>query len=221
MIKGIKESDDPVVYNSIKKALNFYDIKEIMVVINNDITSPKASSFLKDKLILSSNLDVFSQDELEAIMAHELSHVYNRDTNTHMITLLITSSPLIIYSVILSIFAIINYSDSAQIYNNALYDIKFWITITLFIIGLKAVLWASRKFEYRCDMDAVVNTKNPDALKTALLKFDNIQDKTRPGVRKIIAKSEVILLFSNFGQSHPLIEDRIKQIDYLKKINKF
>ena len=171
---------------------------------------PKNSSIC----ITTGLLEKLNRTQLEAVIAHELSHIQNYDSRLFVIVALLVGS--------LSI--LVNLGTRYSIFNNRSSDRKDNHPI-IAIIGLLLIIFApiiakliqlaiSRKREYLADAMAVKSTKQPSGLIEALNiisqdknKFEYASTSTIPlYISNPFKKEKMANLFS----THPPIEDRIK-----------
>ena len=116
-----------------------------------------------------------TRDELEAVLAHELTHVINKDVRTMMIASIFAG----IISVIAEmVFRGLLYSGgrrrSSEDNKNAMPLILIGIGFAVvgFLLAIVIRMMLSRTREYVADAGAVELTKNPDAMISALRKVE-------------------------------------------------
>lgn len=147
--------------------------------------------------------------ELEAVLAHELTHIRNDDVRTMMIAV-----------VIAGIFAFVGEMAFRGPFRAGGGDKKGG-ALPAIIIGfvLIALVWLlsqlirfalSRSREYIADAGAVELTKNPDAMITALLKISGRGELARApsGVMELCVDNPRSG-FSDLLATHPSVDDRI------------
>lgn len=110
-------------------------------------------------------LDLLSDDELKAVLAHEMTHLKNRDVLT--ITLL-SVIPMLLYRLAFSMFFSGHRRDSERSSNAQLIGIA---AFALYFITNLLVLYASRIREYFADKGAVELGGRPASLASALYKL--------------------------------------------------
>ncbi len=167
-------------------------------------------------------IESLQDDELEAVIAHELTHIINRD-----VRLLIIS---VIFVGMISFFAEIafrsmvygnNYSSrrygKSDSKNNGLPIVI--IALVVLAIGYAFAILIrfaiSRKREFMADAGAVEITKNPDAMMKALMRIsgrDKVKDMPDEVQQMCIENSHNFM--GLFG-THPPIDDRIKMIAFV------
>lgn len=168
-------------------------------------------------------METLDKDELEAVLAHELTHIINKDVRT-----------MIVASVFAGIFTLV----SELMFRGLLYSrwtggrsrgggkgnagILVFILIVMVAVAVGRLLAVvirmslSRTREYVADAGAAELTKNPDAMIRALRKISGSEPIKAPEEVKAMfvdnpRKAGVMGLFS----THPPIEKRIEAlIDY-------
>lgn len=159
-------------------------------------------------------LDVMSDRELEAVMAHEISHVRNYDIRVSMIAFGLVSAIGILSDVALRMFF---FSDRREGNSNPVVMIIGIVLIILApIIAAMVQLAVSRQREYLADASGVMATRDSEGLASALEK---LQQYGRPMQRQNTASAH--LFFNNplkagfinkLFSTHPPLEDRIARL---------
>ena len=162
-------------------------------------------------------MNSLSKDELEAVLAHELTHILNRDVRLLIVTVIFTG--MIGFAAQLA-WSSIRYGlifGGGGRGNNRGGGI-------LIILAIAAVLWVgymatllmrfalSRRREFMADAGAVELTKNPSAMMRALMRISG-RDQI-PGTTNDIAQMciENHKAFLGVFSTHPPIEKRIRAI---------
>jgi len=177
-------------------------------------------------VVTSGLLEKLNADEVECVLAHELTHLINGDTRLVFLTGTVTH----ILGTLSDILWPRNrnssgYSDSdASSYSgssNSAEGFFLWLALVgilkLANIGaLFAQLFISRKREYIADAGAVELTKNPQALIYALQKVE----KNTFGFYNDDAIKPTLFNYKNPGEisTHPSIKDRIAAIAYYNRV---
>ena len=171
-------------------------------------------------------LEKLNYYELEAVIAHELSHIRNYD-----IRLSAVISVMAGFIVILSDMFLRSYMRPSRKNNdrdsNKTDAIVALIGMVLLIISpivsSLIQLAVSRKREYLADATAVEFTRNPDGLVSALIKISNDDSEL-----DVASKSNAYMYIenpylknrtkqiSNLFSTHPTLEERIEAIRNLK-----
>jgi len=148
-------------------------------------------------------------DELKTLIAHEFSHICNKDQFISFILQIVWfGSSIFIFSFV-------------SIY---LKNIVLTILISLIyfvLVGRFFYSWR-RGIENRCDSDSVKMTENPDATMRALKKMDIFSSE----IKNIIQLRDKPLFFLKkayyfiLGNTHPSISERIKNVESIGKIKR-
>lgn len=221
VINGLKKEDDIVFYGSLEHVMRLFSINAIQVDINSCVPNAQGKSKLfRDHLIFSpkmlSLMKNMGRDEVECILAHELCHIYHRDYRMLGGMLFLFTLPMMLFFIdhIMRYFL---FRGCAGIFGR---NGWFLLSLLIFFIGVRTVLWASRKCEERADREAVLKIRAPEALKGALAKIaaSMIETPERPGTFRQIGAIVVNILFYLSGSPHPTIQERFRQIDLLNEM---
>jgi len=171
---------------------------------------------------LMSKLDKY---ELEAVLAHELSHIKNYDILLSTVVAVMVGFVVVIADMLTrSLFYRRRRSNNNN--NGGAEGIIMIVSLVFIIlspISMKLMqLFMSRKREYLADASAIEITRKPDSLVSALAKIsgdDDILEAANKSTSHMYFSEPVKKLNkdgkrkrSAFMSTHPLIEDRIKAI---------
>lgn len=159
-----------------------------------------------------------TKEELKGVMAHELSHVKNRDTL--IATIAATIAGVISYLAYMTRFAAMfgnrDNENSGNIF--ALLGLAILTPIIATIIQLAI----SRSREYIADESGARMIKNPEALARALEKLE-LHNKAHPMMFGSPATSSLFIVNPFRGQAllnlfstHPQVQERVKRLRALK-----
>ncbi len=221
VIDGLKKEDDIAFYGSLERVMRLFGLKKIQVNINTCIPNAQGKSkLLRDHLIFSPKMlclmKKMSRDEVECILAHELCHIYYRDYRVLGGMLFLFTIPMMLFFIdrILGYFL---FGGRTGIFNR---NGWFLLSLLIFFVGVRAVLWASRKCEERADREAVLKIRAPEALKRALTKVTAtmVETPVRPDTLRQIGAIVVNIIFYLSGSPHPTLQERFRQIDLLNEM---
>jgi heat shock protein HtpX len=179
--------------------------------------SPEMNAFAtgptkKRSLIAVSSglLNKMSKDEIEGVLAHEISHIANGD----MITMTLIAGVVNSFAMFLS--RVISYFVSLSVKEDIAYIVRFALTIALdilfSILGSIIVAFFSRSREFKADMGAATiagKDKMIAALENLQRNFEPIDRRAASlDTLKISGKSGFLALFS----THPALEKRIEML---------
>ncbi|MFC4552399.1 M48 family metallopeptidase [Halorussus sp. GCM10023401] len=126
------------------------------------------------RLVVSEGLLETLEDEgLEAVVAHELAHVKNRDTSVMTVATLPIAAADRVVTILTGKSHGVDHGQPSRVdYADALMTVGFVFFPPLWLCGY--LLWASmsRMREFTADAGAIAMTGNPAALATALQRID-------------------------------------------------
>ena len=216
------------VYNLVENLCMSQGMKMPKInIINDDSLNAFASGINERTYTVSLSrgiIDKLDDQELEAVIAHELSHIRNKDVRLMIVSI-----------VFVGIFAMLAQMAMRSVYYSSMghrRDEKNNTAIIIFLVMVVAAIGyffsmlmrfaISRKREYLADAGAAEMTKNPLALASALRKISadpDIEAVKREDVAQLFiqhpgqqAKSALNGLSGLFA-THPPIEKRIQVLE--------
>ena len=158
-------------------------------------------------------LEKLNKQELEGVLAHELSHIANYDIRFMTLTAILVGMVSIISQIFLRSLWFRNFSSRDD--RNNISAILFIIGIVLAILAPIAVMLVqlaiSRKREYAADSSAVKFTRTPTGLINALEKIKKNSEMKVSGAISPLFFAKPTKAREWF-QTHPLIEKRIERL---------
>lgn len=159
-------------------------------------------------------LEVMNDRELEAVMAHEISHVRNYDIRVSMIAFGLVSAIGILSDIALRMFFFGDRRDSNS--NPIVMVIGIVLIILAPIIAALIQLAISRQREYLADASGAMTTRDTEGLASALEK---LKQYGRPMQRQNTATAHLFFnnplkpgFFSNLFSTHPPLDARIARL---------
>lgn len=180
-------------------------------------------------------LKALNRDELQAVLAHEFSHILNGDMRLNLRLIGVLNGILVIALLGYGLFRVFIYSDSGSRGSRSSSRGKkegglgmalLLFGLALMAIGYIGVFFAkliksavSRQREFLADASSVQFTRNPSGLAGALKKIAGYQPAGRITSQR--AEEASHLFFSNgltaswisLMATHPPLEERIRRID--------
>lgn len=190
-----------------------------LLVVETEAPNAFASGTRPDQYAITVTrglLDLLDEQELEAVLAHELTHIRNDDVRTMTVAVLVVG--------VISFIGEIAYRglrESPGLFTGSSDSkksgAKFFaiLVAAIFILvawGLSVVIRfsLSRRREYLADAGAVELTKNPDAMISALRKIDGKGEiQGVPSAVMELCLDNPRSGFSDLFATHPSVEDRI------------
>ena len=161
-------------------------------------------------------IDALDDDELEAVMAHELTHIRNRDVRLLVIAIIFVGIFSFVGEVLFRGMFRVNLLRNNSARRAGGGNAGVLILLALLIVG---ITWAlavlvrfaiSRKREFLADAGAVELTRNPDAMISALQKISGRSELSAPpDVRQMCIENAASSSFQGLFATHPPMEKRI------------
>ncbi|MBJ7449972.1 MAG: M48 family metallopeptidase [Parachlamydiales bacterium] len=164
-------------------------------------------------------LDRLTRDELQGVIAHECSHIYNKDV---LISMRLAALVMGFFFMLYLGFRLMEGSlffgggdrDDRRSNGNGIVIAGLILTVAgavTWIAGAILKSMVSRQREYLADASSVQFTRNPDGLISALKKIekDEISDMPKQGLAFSHLYFNDRSLLSNLFATHPPIEKRI------------
>jgi len=171
--------------------------------------------------VTSGLLDRLNGDELEAVLAHELTHIINRDCRLLIVTIVFVGmisflTQLLWRSLRLVAFTRVRSKGGAPV---LVFVIIAAVAFAIgYVLALVLRFAISRRREYQADAGSVDLTKNPDALISALLKIAQNPDVPHvpSEVRQMFIEDPPSGLdLGGLFATHPPIAKRIQVLEEL------
>jgi heat shock protein HtpX len=220
--KEISKKDCPRLYKAVENLSITSGLPMPKVYIIDD-PAPNAFATGRDPkhaivAATSGLIDIMDDNELTAVMAHEMSHVKNYDIRVSMIVFGLVC--LVGFISDLGI-RMLYYSDRDDDDRSPVgFIIMLIVGILAPIAASLAQLAVSREREYLADISAVKLTRYPEGMISALKKLD---EQGRPMKRQNSATSAMYInnpmkkgFISKLFSTHPPIEDRIERLENAK-----
>ena len=222
--KPARKEDYPFLINTIEGlsiSAGFKKAPEVYV-IDDKALNAFATGFKPEKSMVAVTtglLENMNREQIEAVLAHEMSHIKNRDSKLMMYCVLLAGIVSILSNILLRSLW---FSDRGDRDRGSVQVIFVFIGLLLAILApLFATLIrlaVSRQREYVADSNAAILCRNPDALASAL---EVIMEKSS-NVKYANTVTQALYIenplknkkipFSNLFSTHPPIEERIKRL---------
>ncbi|HWQ87803.1 M48 family metallopeptidase [Brevundimonas sp.] len=176
--RKVERKSEPDLYNLLENLAISRGLRTpTLRIIDNDSLNAFATGLHEGRYSITVTrglVDTLTRDELEAVLAHELTHVINKDVRTMVIASIFAG----IISVIAElVFRGLMYSSGGSRRDdnkNALPLVLIGLAFAVvgFALAIVIRMLLSRTREYVADAGAVELTKNPDAMISALRKVE-------------------------------------------------
>ncbi|CAL4322815.1 Protease HtpX [Buchnera aphidicola (Neophyllaphis podocarpi)] len=220
IIKIPKNEKENILINIIKKQANITKIKTpTMVIYDSSEINAFATGINKNSSIIALSTELINRmkyEEIEAVIAHEISHISNGDMITMTLLQGIMNTIVFFLSNIISqifLTTIIQNKEESRNNKYLYFLISFIIELTFGLIASIIIMWFSRTREFRADAgSAKIVGKNK--MLSVLYKMkeeknNNIINNKLINTFLIYGKSKS---FFNLFMTHPSIDKRIKAL---------
>lgn len=217
--KEIQKKDNPRLYRTVENLSIAAGLPMPKVYIMQE-SAPNAFATGRDPkhavvCATTGLLDIMEDDELEAVMAHELGHVQNYDIRVMMIVFGLVSAIGLIADLLLHLTWFGGGDDDSP--PNPIFMVLAIVAILLApFIATLVQLAVSRRREYLADGTGALLTRYPEGLATALEK---IRDHGSVTHRQNASTAHLFFanplkksFFNGLLSTHPPVQDRINRL---------
>jgi heat shock protein HtpX len=216
--RPISESESPELYDMVDRLAHQGGIPmPKLYLVNMDTPNAFATGRNPEHAavaVTSGLMRILNSGEVEGVIAHELSHVKNRD-------ILIGTIAATMAGAIMFIASMARY---AAIFGGASRDDDNRGGIGLLIVAIVAPIAAlfiqmaiSRSREYQADKSGAMMSGNPMGLANALLKLERgnelVPTETSPATAHMFIVSPLSGGFAGLFSTHPPIQDRVEKLE--------
>ncbi|MBL4619304.1 MAG: M48 family metallopeptidase [Marinicaulis sp.] len=220
---GLSRKEAPEIYNLLE---NLCVSRGLTMPGLNIIETPALNAFasgLDDKsykvTVTRGLIDTLDKQELEAVLAHELTHIMNRDVRLLIISVIFVGifsffGELIFRSMFRTGLRVGGHTRSRKGDSRGggvLILIAVALIVVAYLLAMVIRFSLSRKREYLADAGAVELTRNPDAMISALRKISGHSDIEAPNdIQQMMIENTAP--FAGVFATHPKIEKRIEAL---------
>jgi heat shock protein HtpX len=192
------------------------------VYVINDV-SPNAIATGRDPkhssvAVTSGLLELLNREELEGVIAHELSHIKNRDIKVMMIVTVLFGLIVMVSDIAFRSLIFGGASGGGNDNKGGILVLVIAIAFVIFspIIALLIQMSISRKREYLADASGAELTRYPKGLASALRKISSIDRpvaSASKGSAHLYISNPLKRKKRNLFSTHPPIEERIRRLE--------
>ncbi len=211
--RKVERRDMPELYNLLENLAISRGLRTpTLRVIESDSLNAFASGIREGRYSVTVTrglIAALDRDEMEAVLAHELTHVINKDVRTMVIASIFAGIISVICQLVLrGMFYVRGGKGNKN--SGPLILIGFGIAAVGYLFAIVIRLMLSRTREYVADAGAVELTKNPDAMISALRKVSGRSKLQAPDdVQAMFLDNEREGFIDGLFATHPSIDKRI------------
>lgn len=218
--KEIQQSDNPYLYRLVENLTIAAGMPMPKVYI---IDSPALNAFATGRdpkhasvAFTTGIIAALENEELEGVIAHELSHIQNYDIRVMTIVVVLVGTIAIIADWIFRIRLFTGNDDRRSQGNGIFMIIGLVLLLISPLVGELIKLAISRKREYLADASGALLTRYPEGLARALEKISAshapLQTANSATAHLFISNPFKTKNFSTLFSTHPPVEDRISKL---------
>lgn len=219
--RPVTRQEEPELYNLLENLCITQGVRMPQLeIIETHARNAFASGVSEDSYAITVTrglMNSLTRDELEGVLAHELTHIINRDVRLLIVTVIFTGMFGFLAQLVWSSFRYrIFYFHGRRDKNSGGLILAVLMVGVILWLGYVATLFMrfalSRRREYMADAGAVEMTRNPEAMMRALMRIsgrDHIPETTADIAMMCI---ENHVPFLGLFATHPPIEQRIQAI---------
>jgi len=220
--KIVEYDEAPDLHRMIEKLCTEADLPKPRIAVMH---SPMPNAFATGRspnhavvAVTDSIMQTLNRDELEAVLAHELSHVKNRD----ILTMTVASFVAMIASMIMNNFLFASIFSNRE--QGGAWIIAGIVAAMVWVIATMLMMALSRYREFAADRGSAYITNNPDALISALQKISGKMERlpTQAKVQAEGANAFYIIpalsgkTLAGLFSTHPALEKRIENLEKVR-----
>lgn len=215
----VSESEAPELHELVGRLCAIAGLpKPRIAVVRTDIPNAFATGRSQSSSVVAVTTGLLrrlDKSELEAVLAHELSHIKNRDVAVMTIASFLSTVASVIVQ---NIFFL---GDRRDRESGSL--IAVWIvSLIVWIVSFILIRALSRYREFSADRGAAIITGRPSALVSALMKISGTMARIpREDLRRVEGMNAFFIIptgaIANLLSTHPPIEARIAALERLER----
>ncbi len=221
--RGLSRKEAPELYNLLE---NLCIARGITMPSLNIVETPALNAFasgLTDKsykvTVTRGLIDTLDKDEIEAVLAHELTHIMNRDVRLLIVSVIFVGifsffGELVFRSMFRTGLRAGGYTRSRKGDSRGggvLILVAVALIVIAYLLALVIRFALSRKREFLADAGSVELTRNPDAMISALRKISGHSKFDAPNdIQQMMVENTA--RFAGVFATHPPIDKRIEAL---------
>jgi len=221
--KKIERKDYPEIYNIVENLCITAGIKTLPKIYI--LETPTLNAFATGRneknaaIVLTSGiLRVLNKSELEGVIAHEISHIINKDILVGTFSAIVVSIFAILADFVLRGMIFFNPEEKRREINPIFFIFLVLVIIITPIIAQLIHLAISRQREFLADSSGALLTRYPEGLASALLKISqNPYIQTSPNfahlfIENPIPQNKKTPWYIKIWLTHPPVEERVSRL---------
>ena len=222
--KIVSESEEPELHQIVSRLCAIAGLPMPRIaIVNTSMPNAFATGRNQKNAVVAVTTGIMQQlnrSELEAVLAHELTHVKNRDMMVITIATFLSS----IAQIMVRFLPFFGGGGSRDRDSGGSFVLMFLVSLVVWIVSFILIRALSRYREFAADRGSAIMTGQPSNLASALMKISGAKVPTQD-LRKVegpvsalfivpaISGSSIMNLFS----THPTLEARIEALKNIER----
>ncbi len=222
--KIVSEREQPELHQMVSRLCSIADLPMPKIaIVNTSMPNAFATGRNQKNAVVAVTTGIMQQlnrSELEAVLAHELTHVKNRDMMVMTIATFLSS----IAQIMVQWLPFFGGGSSRDRDSGSNFIVLFLVSLAVWIVSFILIRALSRYREFSADRGAAIITGQPSHLASALMKISGFKVPTQD-LRKVegpvsalfivpaLSGSSIMNLFS----THPTMEARIAALQRIEQ----
>ncbi|MCZ7357750.1 MAG: zinc metalloprotease HtpX [Candidatus Methanoperedens sp.] len=227
----VTEQEEPRLHETISRLCAIADLpKPKIAIVESSVPNAFATGRGKNSAVVAVTTSLkqkLSQPELEAVLAHELSHVKNRD----MLVITIASflSTVAFFLVRYMLFFGMGGGNRDRDRGAGAAIIIWIVSLLVWIISFLLIRALSRYREFAADRGSAIITGQPSHLASALMAISGVMERVpEKDLREVEGMNAFFIIPAISGDSvmnlfstHPTVEARIRALEEMERKMEF
>lgn len=222
--REVSEQEEPRLYETLTRLCAIAGIsRPRLAIVDKDIPNAFATGRNQKNSVIAVTTGLkktLSQEELEAVIAHELSHVKNRDVMVITLAGFISTAAFFIFRSFLA-SGVRSRGGGKQ---NLLFIVPV-LAALVWVISYLLIKALSRYREFAADRGSAILTGRPSHLASALMKISGLMERVPTNdLRKVEGMNAFFIIpaisgpsIFNIFSTHPTVEQRIAALERIER----
>src|SRR3990170_2429787 len=225
----VTEQEEPRLHETVSRLCAIADLpKPRIAIVDSNVPNAFATGKSKGSAVVAVTTSLkqkLSQPELEAVLAHELSHVKNRD----MLVITIASFLSTVAALLVRNMLFFGMGGRDDRRGAGATIIIFVVSLVVWIISFLLIRALSRYREFAADRGSAIITGQPSHLASALMAISGIMGRVPDrDLREVEGMNAFFIIPAISGDSimsllstHPTVEARIRALEEMERRMEF
>ncbi len=225
----VSEQEEPRLHETITRLCAIADLpKPKIAIVDSNVPNAFATGRSKDSAVVAVTtalMSRLSQPEIEAVLAHELSHVKNRD----MLVITIASFLSTVAFFLVRNMLFFGMGGNRDRKGGGAAIIVWIVSLAVWIISFLLIRALSRYREFAADRGSAIITGQPSHLASALMTISGVMERVPSrDLREVEGMNAFFIIPAISGDSimnllstHPSVEARIRALSEMERRMEF